>query len=132
CFQPGRPIGATVSRGDEFIVTTREHEANASPWRAMAADRGLTVHTVDIHPDECTLDLEGLERVLSTRTRLVAVGLASNAVGTINPVGAIAQRAHEVGAKVWVDAVAYAPHAVIDVQALDVDFLVSSAYKWYG
>ena len=131
-FHLGRSIGATLGPGDELVVTMLDHEANVSPWRAMAADRGVTVHTVDIHPDDCTLDLEGLERVLSSRTKLVAVGLASNAVGTINPVGAIAQRAHEVGAKVWVDAVAYAPHAAIDVQALDVDFLVSSAFKWYG
>ncbi len=82
----GRSIGATLGPGDEIVVTTLDHEANVSPWRAMAADRGVTVHTVDIDPTDVTLDLEDLESKLSSRTKLVAVGYASNAVGTINPV----------------------------------------------
>ncbi len=131
-FHLSRSIGATLQPGDEVIVTTLDHEANVSPWRAMAADRGLVVHTIDIHPDDCTLDLADLEARLSGRTRLVAIGYASNAVGTINPVAEIVRRAHEAGAWAWVDAVAYAPHGPIDVQALDADFLVTSAYKWYG
>lgn len=128
----GRSIGATLRPGDEIVVTTLDHEANASTWEAMAQDRGLTVRKVDIREDDVTLDLEDLESKLSSRTKLVAVGLASNAVGTINPVADIIERAHEVGALTYIDAVAYAPHAPIDVRALDTDFLVCSAYKWFG
>jgi cysteine desulfurase family protein (TIGR01976 family) len=128
----GRSIGATLGPGDEIAVTTLDHEANVSTWRAMAADRGVTVRTVDIHLDDVTLDLEDLESKLSTKTKLVAVGYASNAVGTVNPVAEIVARAHEVGALTYVDAVAFAPHGPIDVQALDTDFLVCSAYKWFG
>ena len=128
----GRSIGATLGPGDEIVVTTLDHEANVSTWRAMAADRDLTVHTVDIDPTDVTLDLEDLESKLSSRTKLVAVGYASNAVGTVNPVRDIVARAHEVGALTFVDAVAYAPHGPIDVQALDTDFLACSAYKWFG
>ncbi|HET7168909.1 MAG TPA: cysteine desulfurase-like protein [Candidatus Limnocylindrales bacterium] len=128
----GRSIGATLAPGDEVVVTTLDHEANVSTWEAMAADRGLTVHKVDIQPDDVTLDVEDLESKLGPRTKLVAVGYASNAVGTINPVADIVARAHEVGALTYVDAVAYAPHGPIDVQALDTDFLVCSAYKWFG
>ena len=128
----GRSIGATLAPGDEVVVTTLDHEANVSTWEAMAADRGLTVRKVDIREDDVTLDLEDLESKLSSRTKLVAVGYASNAVGTINPVREIVARAHEVGALAYIDAVAYAPHGPIDVQALDADFLVCSAYKWFG
>ncbi|MEA2612632.1 MAG: hypothetical protein QOI52_591 [Chloroflexota bacterium] len=128
----GRSIGATLGPGDEIVVTTLDHEANVSTWEAMARDRGVTVQKVDIRPDDVTLDLEDLESKLSKRTKLVAVGYASNAVGTINPVAEIVARAHEVGALTYVDAVAYAPHGPIDVRALDTDFLVCSAYKWFG
>jgi cysteine desulfurase family protein (TIGR01976 family) len=128
----GRSIGATLGPGDEIVVTTLDHEANVSTWRAMAQDRGVTVHTVDIRADDVTLDLEDLESKLTPRTKLIAVGYASNAVGTINPVKEIVARAHEVGALTYVDAVAFAPHGPIDVQALDTDFLVCSAYKWFG
>jgi cysteine desulfurase family protein (TIGR01976 family) len=128
----GRSIGATLGPGDEIVVTTLDHEANVSTWRAMAEDRGVTVQTVDIHLDDVTLDLEDLESKLSARTKLVAVGYASNAVGTVNPVAEIVARAHEVGALTYVDAVAFAPHGPIDVQAIDTDFLVCSAYKWFG
>jgi cysteine desulfurase family protein (TIGR01976 family) len=128
----GRSIGATLQPGDEIVVTTLDHEANISTWRAMAADRGVTVRTVDIHDDDVTLDLEDLESKLSSKTKLVALGYASNAVGTVNPVREIVARAHEVGALTYVDAVAYAPHGPIDVQVLDTDFLVCSAYKWFG
>jgi cysteine desulfurase family protein (TIGR01976 family) len=128
----GRSIGATLGPGDEIVVTTLDHEANVSTWRAMADDRGVTVRTVDIHEDDVTLDLEDLESKLGPRTKLVAIGYASNAVGTVNPVHEIVARAHEVGALTYVDAVAYAPHGPIDVRALDTDFLVCSAYKWFG
>ncbi len=128
----GRSIGATLAPGDEIVVTTLDHEANVSTWEAMAADRGVTVRKVDIRMDDVTLDLEDLESKLNGKTRLVAVGYASNAVGTINPVREIVARAHEFGAFSYVDAVAYAPHGPIDVRALDTDFLVCSAYKWFG
>jgi cysteine desulfurase family protein (TIGR01976 family) len=128
----GRSIGATLAPGDEIVVTTLDHEANVSTWEAMAADRGLTVRKVDIREDDVTLDLEDLESKLNANTKLVAVGYASNAVGTINPVREIVARAHEVGALTYVDAVAYAPHGPIDVRALDTDFLVCSVYKWFG
>jgi cysteine desulfurase family protein (TIGR01976 family) len=128
----GRSIGATLGPGDEIVVTTLDHEANVSTWKAMAADRGVTVRQVDIREDDVTLDLEDLESKLGPRTKLVAVGLASNAVGTVNPVGEIIARAHEVGALTYIDAVAYAPHGPIDVRALDTDFLVTSVYKWFG
>ena len=128
----GRSIGATLAPGDEIVVTRLDHEANVSTWEAMAADRGLTVRKVDINEDDVTLDLEDLESKLTSRTKLVAVGYASNAVGTINPVHEIVARAHEVGALAYVDAVAYAPHGPIDVRGLDADFLVCSTYKWFG
>jgi len=128
----GRSIGATLRPGDEIVVTTLDHEANVSTWEAMAQDRGLTVRKVDVHLDDVTLDLEDLESKLNDRTRLVAVGYASNAVGTVNPVAEIVARAHEVGALTFVDAVAYAPHGPIDVRAIDTDFLACSAYKWFG
>jgi cysteine desulfurase family protein (TIGR01976 family) len=128
----GRSIGSTLGPGDEIVVTTLDHEANVSTWEAMAADRGVTVRKVDIRDDDVTLDLEDLESKLNERTKLVAVGYASNAVGTVNPVGEIVARAHEVGALTFIDAVAYAPHAPIDVRALDTDFLACSAYKWFG
>ena len=128
----GRSIGATLQPGDEIVVTRLDHEANVSTWRAMAADRGLTVQTVDINPEDVTLDLENLEAKLGPRTKLVAIGYASNAVGSINPVREIVARAHEVGALTYVDAVAFAPHGPIDVRDLDTDFLACSAYKWFG
>ncbi len=128
----GRSIGSTLKPGDEIVVTRLDHEANVSTWQAMAADRGLTVQVVDIDPTDVTLDLEDLESKLGPRTKLVAVGYASNAVGTVNPVREIVARAHEVGALTFVDAVAYAPHGPIDVQAIGTDFLACSAYKWFG
>ncbi len=128
----GRSIGATLGPRDEIVVTTLDHEANVSTWKAMAADRGVTVRTADIRVDDVTLDVEDLESQLGPRTRLVAVGYASNAVGSVNPVREIVARAHEVGALAYVDAVAFAPHGPIDVQALGADFLVCSAYKWFG
>ena len=131
-FHVSRAIAATFAAGDEIVVTTLDHEANVSPWRAVAADRGLVVRTVDIHPEDGTLDLESLDAALGPRTRLVAVGYASNALGTINPVEEIVRRAHAAGALTYVDAVHFAPHGSIDVRALDTDFLVCSAYKWFG
>ena len=127
-----RSIGATLAPGDEIVVTTLDHEANVGPWRSIAADRGLTVRTVDIVAEDGTLDLEDLGAKLSSRTRLVAIGYASNAIGTINPVAEIVGMAHEVGALTYIDAVHWAPHGPIDVQALGTDFLACSVYKFFG
>lgn len=131
-FHISRSIASMCTPGDEIVVTGLDHEANVSPWLAAARDRGLVVKTVDVRAEDCTLDLDDLQAKLSPRTRLVAVGYASNAVGTVNPVADIAAMAHLVGALLYVDAVHYAPHFPIDVSTSGADFLVSSAYKWFG
>ncbi|WP_376794177.1 cysteine desulfurase-like protein [Thermogemmatispora sp.] len=130
-FAFSRAIGQTLQAGDEIIVTVLDHDANVAPWLALQ-ERGVVIRTVDIHPENVTLNLQDLQEKINERTRLVAVGYASNAVGTINDVQRITQLAHAAGALVWIDAVQYAPHGPIDVQALDVDFLVCSAYKFFG
>ncbi len=127
-----RSITASLSAGDEIVVTSLDHEANVGPWRSAAADRGLTVRTVDIRTDDVTLDLESFDAALHGRPRLVAFGWASNAVGAINPVAELVRRAHEAGALAFVDAVHAAPHLPIDVRAVDADFLACSAYKFFG
>lgn len=126
-----RSIGRELQPGDEILVTNLDHDANVAPWLALE-ERGVTVQTVDIHPSDCTLDLADLERKLSVRTKVVAVGYASNAVGTINNIAQVVRLAHAVGAMVFVDAVHYAPHGLINVRSLDCDFLVCSAYKFFG
>ena len=131
-FAVSRAIGRTLRAGDEIVVTRLDHDANVAPWLALEGERGVTVRWVGIRADDCTLDLEGLARVLGPRTRVVTVGLASNAVGTINPVSRIVEMAHSVGAWTYVDAVHAAPHLPIDVAALDTDFLVCSPYKFFG
>jgi cysteine desulfurase family protein (TIGR01976 family) len=131
-FQASRSIGATLSPGDEIIVTILDHEANVSPWQLMAADRGAILRTIDVRADDGTLDLDDFDRKLTDRTKLVAIGYASNAIGTINPVAELVRRAHAAGALTYVDAVHYAPHGLLDVQALDADFLACSAYKFFG
>jgi cysteine desulfurase family protein (TIGR01976 family) len=127
-----RSIGRTLRPGDEVVVTRLDHDANISPWALAARDAGAVVRTVDIHPEDCTLDLDDLRRQLGPRTRLVAVGCASNAVGTVNDVRAVTRWAHEAGAKVFLDAVHYAPHAPIDVQEWGCDALACSVYKFFG
>ncbi len=131
-FHISRSIGARLTAGDEIVVTRLDHEANVSPWQAIAADRGLVVRMVDIRAEDGTLDLDDLDRTLGPRTRVVAFGCASNALGTINPVREIIRRAHAAGALTYLDAVHYAPHGLLDVTELDTDFLVCSAYKWFG
>jgi cysteine desulfurase family protein (TIGR01976 family) len=131
-FHVSRAIAASLAPGDEIVVTELDHEANVGPWHAAARDRDLAVRTVAIHPDDCSLDLEDLQAKLTPRTRLVACGLASNAVGTINPVREIVGMAHRAGALAYVDAVHAAPHLPIDVGELGADFLVCSAYTWFG
>ncbi|HEV3446137.1 MAG TPA: aminotransferase class V-fold PLP-dependent enzyme [Gemmataceae bacterium] len=114
------------------MVTRLDHDANVTPWVLAARDAGATVRYVDIHPEDCTLDEESLRSQLSDKTRWLAVCCASNAVGTISDVRPISQWAHAVGARVFLDAVHYAPHAPIDVQAWDCDALACSAYKFFG
>lgn len=127
-----RAIGASLSSGDEIVVTRLDHDANVAPWLAVAAAHDLVIRWVGIHPDDATLDVDELERAIGSRTRLVAVGLASNGVGTINPVPRIAAMARVAGARLFVDAVAAVPHLAIDVAALGADYLVCSPYKYYG
>src|SRR5580704_11074968 len=122
-FAISRSIGRELTAGDEIVVTRLDHGANYSPWLALE-ERGVTVRVVDIHDRDCTLDMHDLARKITSRTRLVAVGYASNAVGTINDVREVVRMAHRVGALAYIDAVHYAPHGPIDVRALDCDFLV--------
>ncbi len=132
-FQLSRAFAkAVLGPATDAIVTRLDHDANVRPWVLAARDAGATVQFVDIHPEDCTLDLEDFGRKLSRRTKLIAVGAASNAVGTVNDVPTITGWAHSVGAKVFVDAVHYAPHAPIDVGAWGCDFLACSAYKFFG
>ena len=130
-FALARAIGRELQSGDEIVVTTLDHDANVAPWRALE-EKGVVIRQVDIHEADCTLDLEDLKRKITPKTKLVAVGYASNAVGTINPVAEITKLAHDAGALMFIDAVHYAPHGPIDVRALDCDFLVCSAYKFFG
>ena len=126
-----RAIGRELKPGDEIVVTTLDHDANVAPWRALE-EKGVVVRQADIHEEDCTLDLEDLKGKITAKTKLVAVGYASNAVGTINPVAEITKWAHDAGALMFVDAVHYAPHGSIDVHALDCDFLACSPYKFFG
>jgi len=130
-FAMSRAIGRELAPGDEILVTTLDHDANFSPWKALE-EKGVVIRVADIHEQDCTLDLKDLKSKLTHRTKLVAVGYASNAVGSINPVGEIVRMAHAVGAMAFVDAVHYAPHGLIDVKELDCDFLVCSPYKFFG
>lgn len=130
-FAFSRAIARELHPGDEILLTILDHDANFSPWKALE-EKGVIVNQVDIRKDDCTLDMQELKEKLSERTRLVAVGYASNAVGTINPVAEITRLAHAAGAWVYIDAVHYAPHGLIDVRALDCDFLVCSPYKFFG
>jgi cysteine desulfurase family protein (TIGR01976 family) len=131
-FTLSRALGRRLAPGDEIVVTRLDHDANISPWLLLAEDRGLVVRWVDLRPEDCTLDMADFEAQISDRTKVVACGYASNAVGTVNDVRAIVQMAHAAGALCFVDAVQYAPHGPIDVQALDCDLLACSAYKFFG
>ena len=130
-FALSRAIGRELRAGDEILLTSLDHDANFSPWKALE-EKGVVIRVADIREDDCTLDLDDLKSKLSHRTRLVAVGYASNAVGTINPVGEITRLAHAAGAMAFLDAVHFAPHGLIDVKELDCDFLVCSPYKFFG
>jgi cysteine desulfurase family protein (TIGR01976 family) len=127
-----RALARDLGPGDEVVVTRMDHDGNISPWLLAAEDRGATVRWADFDVEDYTLDMEGLHGLINERTKIVAVGYASNALGTVNDVRTIVEWAHEVGALAYVDAVQYAPHGPIDVQALGCDLLVSSPYKFYG
>ena len=130
-FAISRSIGRELGPGDEILLTHLDHDANISPWRALE-ERGVTVRFAEINEADCTLDMGDLARKITPRTKLVAAGYASNAVGTINHVKEIVRLAHDAGALAYLDAVHYAPHGPIDVRSLDCDFLVCSTYKFFG
>jgi len=131
-FHLSRSLGREWGPGDEVIVSQLDHQANVAPWRRMAEDRGMTVRVVPFSPETFTLDMDALERAISPRTRLVAVGAASNAIGTVNDAAKAAELARRAGALSFVDAVHYAPHRLPDVRAIGCDFLACSAYKFFG
>ncbi len=131
-FQLSRAISRDWRPGDEVIVTALDHYSNVSSWQLAAEDKGAIVKQVRVHEQECTLDMEHLSELVSERTQLIAVTYASNTTGSIVDVKAVIKLAKRVGAQVYIDAVHYAPHHLIDVQELGCDFLVCSAYKFFG
>jgi cysteine desulfurase family protein (TIGR01976 family) len=131
-YHLSRALSLNYSAGDEIIVTELDHHANIDPWRRLALERNVTVRTVSLETETGQLNYEDLVRFLGPKTRLVAIGAASNALGTINDLPRVIELAHHAGALVFVDAVHYAPHALLDVQELDCDFVGMSAYKFYG
>jgi cysteine desulfurase family protein (TIGR01976 family) len=131
-FHLARGLGRGWGPGDEIVVTELDHHANIAPWRALERERGVTLQVVPIVPETGQLDWEALERALSGRTRLLAIGAASNALGTVSDVVRAVRLARSAGALTFVDAVHYAPHRLVDVRAIGCDFLACSAYKFYG
>lgn len=131
-FHLARALGLQYGSGDEIIVTELDHHANVAPWQRLDVERGVSVRIAKLVPETGQLDWDVFEQLITKRTKLVAIGAASNALGTINDVRRAIGAARSVGALVFVDAVHYAPHALVDVQALDCDFLAMSAYKFYG
>jgi cysteine desulfurase family protein (TIGR01976 family) len=131
-FAMSRAIGRTLTVGDEIVITALDHDANASPWQALAEERGAVIRIADIDPATCTLDMADLRSKITERTKVVAVGYASNAVGTINDVATVIEWARDAGAMSFIDAVQFAPHGPIDVVELGCDFLVCSAYKFFS
>jgi cysteine desulfurase family protein (TIGR01976 family) len=131
-FHLSRSIGRYLEPGDEIILSRMDHDANVQPWVLMARDFDLVVRWLEFDPDTYEFDLAQLDRLLSTRTQLVCVGGASNLLGTLNDVTEISRRARAAGAWTFVDAVQSAPHIPTDVQAIGCDFLVCSAYKFFG
>lgn len=130
-FHLSAALGTILQPGDEIVTTRLEHDANVSPWLALL-DRGINVRFIDINPEDATLDMESAREVIGPKTRLLAVGYASNALGTINDVRRLAEMAHQHGAWVFVDAVHYGPHGPIDVQEIGCDLLACSSYKFFG
>ncbi len=131
-FHLARGLGRAWGEGDEIVVTELDHHANIAPWRALERERGVTVRLVPMVPETGQLEWAALERALSGRTRLLAIGAASNALGTISDVARAVRLARDAGALTFVDAVHYAPHRLVDVRAIGCDFLACSAYKFYG
>lgn len=131
-FSISRAIGRTLQAGDEIVLTRMDHDGNISPWLLLARDYDLTVRWADFDPETGEMDLASFENALSERTKVAAFVYASNALGTINNAAKLVEMAHSAGALAYVDAVQYAPHGPIDVAALDCDFLVCSAYKFFG
>ncbi|HEX2638625.1 MAG TPA: cysteine desulfurase-like protein [Gemmatimonadales bacterium] len=131
-FHLARALGRGWGAGDEIVITELDHHANVAPWRALERERGVTIRSVPFVPASGQLDWSALERALSPRTRLLAIGAASNALGTVTDVTRACALARDAGALTFVDAVHYAPHALVDVQAIGCDFLACSAYKFYG
>jgi len=132
-FHLARAIGRGLGPGDEIVVTELDHHGNIAPWRALERDRGVTIRTVKLRLEDGRLDWAGLESALTSRTKVLAIGAASNALGTITDVAAASRLAKAAAdATVFVDAVHYAPHHLVDVQAIGCDFLSCSAYKFYG
>jgi cysteine desulfurase family protein (TIGR01976 family) len=131
-FAISRALARTWDEGSEIVVTELDHRANVDPWLLAAAEKGATVRWVRVNPETLTLEADDIERAINEKTKLVAVGLASNAVGTVNDVAAIAQRAHEAGAFVAVDAVHAVPHIPVDRDVIGADVLTCSAYKFFG
>jgi cysteine desulfurase family protein (TIGR01976 family) len=131
-FHLARALGRGYKRNDEIVVTELDHHANVAPWRALEEERGVKVRTVKMIPETGELDWDDFSRQLTGRTKLVAIGAASNALGTINDVRRAAEMAHSLGAQIFVDAVHYAPHELVDVRDWNCDFLACSAYKFYG
>lgn len=131
-FHLARALGQQYGDGDEIIVTELDHHANVAPWHRLSVERGVRVKTAKLATETGQLDWDGFEKLITKKTKLIAIGAASNALGTINDVRRAIGMARSVGALVFVDAVHYAPHALPDVQALDCDFLAMSAYKFYG
>ncbi len=130
-YAMSRAIGRELGPGDEIVLTLLDHDANFSPWKALE-EKGVIIRAVKFNEEDCTLDMDDLAAKIGKRTRLVAVGYASNAVGTINNVAEVVRLARQAGALSYIDAVHYAPHGPIDVRALDCDFLVCSTYKFFG
>ena len=131
-FHLARALGRDWGPADEIVVTELDHHANVAPWRALERERGVTIRSIPFRPETGQLDWPALERALGPRTRLLAIGGASNALGTVNDVAAAAALARRAGALTFMDAVHYAPHLLVDARALGVDFLACSAYKFYG
>jgi cysteine desulfurase family protein (TIGR01976 family) len=131
-FHLARGLGREWAKGDEIVVTELDHHANIAPWRAVERERGVTLRVVPIVPGTGQLDWQALEAALSGRTRLLAIGAASNALGTVSDVHRAVGLARDAGALTFVDAVHYAPHRLVDVRAIGCDFLACSAYKFYG
>src|SRR6059036_3703251 len=131
-FHLARALAREYGPDDEIVVTELDHHANIAPWHALEKERGVNVRMVKMIPETGELDWDDFSKKLSERTKLVAIGAASNALGTINDVRRAAKMAHSLGAQIFIDAVHYAPHVLIDVRDWDCDFLACSAYKFYG